>query len=44
MRTCRDEPVETAEVLRVVDNQCVVVLSPSGRIQPGDEIEIAFNR
>jgi hypothetical protein len=30
-----------AEVLRLVDEHCVIVLSPS-RVQPGDEIEIAY--
>jgi hypothetical protein len=43
MRTCHDEPVETAEVLRVIDDHCVVLLAPAdGHIQAGDEVEIAF--
>jgi hypothetical protein len=43
-RTCSDQPIETAEVLRAVDDRCVVVLTRGdGRIEPGDEIEIAFN-
>jgi hypothetical protein len=42
-RQCHDEPVEVAEVLRLVDEHCVIVLSPSpSRVQPGDEIEIAY--
>jgi hypothetical protein len=45
VRTCHDEPVETAEVLRVIDDHCVLVILPAdGRIDPGDEVEIAFNK
>ncbi len=43
IRQCHDEPVEVAEVLRLVDEHCVIVPSPSpSRMQPGDEIEIAY--
>ena len=43
IRQCHDEPIEAAEVLRLVDEHCVIVLSPSpSRVQPGDEIEIAY--
>jgi hypothetical protein len=43
VRQCHDEPIATAEVLRLVGERCVIVLSPAaGALQPGDEIEIAY--
>jgi len=40
-RTCHDEPVETADVVRVIDDHCVIVVAPAGaQFQAGDEIEI----
>jgi hypothetical protein len=44
-RTCRDEPVVSAEVVRVLDDHCVLVRVPQDApLAPGDEVEIASNR
>jgi hypothetical protein len=44
-RTCRDEPVVTAEVVRVLDDHCVLVRAPlDATVAPGDEVELASSR
>ncbi len=41
IRRCHDEPIASAEVVRVVDEQCVIVSAPAPtRLQPGDELEL----
>jgi hypothetical protein len=44
VRTCHDERIEVAQVVRVLDDHCVIVAADAqGLIQPGDELDLSAN-